>query len=84
MSATVPLSQAKFRPKTQDPEDIFTALYDTDMFAPSLYGRYTNCSLIKYMEKHKVKPDSKAFHLVSHGAALNRAMACSVQDLWTY
>lgn len=27
--------------------------------------RYTNCSLIKYMEKHKVKPDSKAFHLVS-------------------
>ncbi|CAB1349843.1 unnamed protein product [Coregonus sp. 'balchen'] len=24
---------------------------------------YTNCSLIKYMEKHKVKPDSKAFHL---------------------
>lgn len=26
---------------------------------------YTNCSLIKYMEKHKVKPDSKAFHLVS-------------------
>lgn len=30
-----------------------------------LYYRYTNCSLIKYMEKHKVKPDSKAFHLVS-------------------
>ncbi|KAB1267875.1 Cyclin-dependent kinase 8 [Camelus dromedarius] len=25
---------------------------------------YTNCSLIKYMEKHKVKPDSKAFHLL--------------------
>lgn len=29
------------------------------------FHRYTNCSLIKYMEKHKVKPDSKAFHLVS-------------------
>ncbi|GFT05713.1 cyclin-dependent kinase 8 [Trichonephila clavipes] len=25
---------------------------------------YSNCSLIKYMEKHKVKPDSKAFILL--------------------
>lgn len=33
-----------------------------------LCHRYTNCSLIKYMEKHKVKPDSKAFHLVSQCA----------------
>lgn len=33
-----------------------------------LCHRYTNCSLIKYMEKHKVKPDSKAFHLVSRRA----------------
>lgn len=27
-------------------------------------GRYANSSLIKYMEKHKVKPDSKVFLLV--------------------
>lgn len=27
--------------------------------------RYANSSLIKYMEKHKVKPDSKVFLLVS-------------------
>lgn len=26
--------------------------------------RYANSSLIKYMEKHKVKPDSKVFLLV--------------------
>lgn len=45
-------------------------------FSPS-YRRYTNCSLIKYMEKHKVKPDSKAFHLVSEKAFANRAPACT-------
>ncbi|CAL1273772.1 unnamed protein product [Larinioides sclopetarius] len=27
-------------------------------------SNYSNCSLIKYMEKHKVKPDSKAFMLL--------------------
>ena len=26
---------------------------------------YANYSLVKYMERHKVKPDSKSFHLVS-------------------
>lgn len=31
------------------------------IFCPS---SYSSCSLIKYMEKHKVKPDSKAFHLL--------------------
>lgn len=38
-----------------------------DLIADACHShcRYTNCSLIKYMEKHKVKPDSKAFHLVS-------------------
>ena len=25
---------------------------------------YANCSLIKYMDKHRIKPDSKAFQLV--------------------
>lgn len=28
------------------------------------YFSYNNCSLIKYMEKHKIKPDSKAFLLL--------------------
>jgi hypothetical protein len=27
---------------------------------------YSSCSLVKYMEKHKVKPESKAFMLVSN------------------
>ncbi|CAG2068617.1 unnamed protein product, partial [Timema podura] len=26
-------------------------------------ANYSNCSLIKYMDRHKIKPDSKAFHL---------------------
>ena len=26
---------------------------------------YSNCSLIKYMDRHKIKPESKSFHLVS-------------------
>lgn len=30
-----------------------------------MFYRYANSSLIKYMEKHKVKPDSKVFLLVS-------------------
>ncbi len=30
-----------------------------------VFCRYANSSLIKYMEKHKVKPDSKVFLLVS-------------------
>lgn len=25
---------------------------------------YTTCSLVKYMERHKIKPDSKSFHLL--------------------
>lgn len=25
---------------------------------------YANCSLTKYMDRHKIKPDSKAFNLV--------------------
>lgn len=35
-------------------------------------NRYANSSLIKYMEKHKVKPDSKVFLLVS----AHRRAAC--------
>nr|CAD7406862.1 unnamed protein product [Timema poppensis] len=27
-------------------------------------ANYSNCSLIKYMDRHKIKPDSKAFHLL--------------------
>lgn len=25
---------------------------------------YQNCSLSKYMDRHKIKPDSRAFHLL--------------------
>lgn len=25
---------------------------------------YVSCSLVKYMERHKIKPESKAFHLL--------------------
>ena len=32
---------------------------------PLCRASYVNCNLMKYMEKHKVKADSKAFHLVS-------------------
>ncbi|XP_035664249.1 cyclin-dependent kinase 8-like isoform X2 [Branchiostoma floridae] len=34
-------------------------------FRRSQSSRYQNCCLLKYMEKHKVKADSKAFHLLS-------------------
>ncbi|KRT83342.1 protein kinase [Oryctes borbonicus] len=27
-------------------------------------SNYVNCSLVKYMDRHKIKPDSKAFHLL--------------------
>jgi len=40
---------------------------------------YSNCSLVKYMEKHKVKPDSKAFLLVcTHCAS---TILCAVLEL---
>lgn len=29
-----------------------------------LFFSYANCSLTKYMDRHKIKPDSKAFNLV--------------------
>ncbi|KAF4520173.1 hypothetical protein B566_EDAN003885 [Ephemera danica] len=28
-------------------------------------SNYSSCSLVKYMDRHKIKPDSKAFHLSS-------------------
>ena len=37
---------------------------------------YANYSLVKYMERHKVKPDSKSFHLVRD--ARHSATALSV------
>lgn len=30
----------------------------------SFYSSYAQCSLVKYMERHKIKPDSKSFHLL--------------------
>lgn len=29
-----------------------------------MHSSYITCSLVKYMERHKIKPDSKAFHLL--------------------
>ena len=46
--------------KTSSPQCFFSYVCVLNVL-----NRYTNCSLTKYMEKHKVKPDSKAFHLVS-------------------
>lgn len=30
----------------------------------SYFSSYAQCSLVKYMERHKIKPDSKSFHLL--------------------
>lgn len=33
-------------------------------FKKYFFFSYTTCSLVKYMERHKIKPDSKSFHLL--------------------
>ena len=43
----------------------------------SVSPSYVNCNLMKYMDKHKVNPDSKAFHLVSKGLIY-------VISIWTW
>lgn len=42
---------------------------------------YANCSLTKYMDRHKIKPDSKAFNLVS--CLLNLFFTSLQLDLFT-
>ncbi|XP_036311074.1 cyclin-dependent kinase 8 isoform X7 [Pipistrellus kuhlii] len=50
-------------PADKDWEDIKKMPEHSTLMKDFRRNTYTNCSLIKYMEKHKVKPDSKAFHL---------------------
>ncbi|CAB1340994.1 unnamed protein product [Coregonus sp. 'balchen'] len=50
-------------PAEKDWEDIKKMPEHSTLMKDFRRNTYTNCSLIKYMEKHKVKPDSKAFHL---------------------
>ncbi|KAF4788086.1 Cyclin-dependent kinase 8 [Turdus rufiventris] len=51
-------------PADKDWEDIKKMPEHSTLMKDFRRNTYTNCSLIKYMEKHKVKPDSKAFHLL--------------------
>uniref|UniRef100_A0A6Q2Z053 Cyclin-dependent kinase 8 n=1 Tax=Esox lucius TaxID=8010 RepID=A0A6Q2Z053_ESOLU len=51
-------------PAEKDWEDIKKMPEHSTLMKDFRRNTYTNCSLIKYMEKHKVKPDSKAFHLL--------------------
>ncbi|KAI6078538.1 Cell division protein kinase 8 [Aix galericulata] len=51
-------------PADKDWEDIKKMPEHSTLMKDFRRNTYTNCSLIKYMEKHKVKPDSKAFHLI--------------------
>ncbi|KAM7338807.1 hypothetical protein ACRRTK_002291 [Alexandromys fortis] len=51
-------------PADKDWEDIKKMPEHSTLMKDFRRNTYSNCSLIKYMEKHKVKPDSKAFHLL--------------------
>uniref|UniRef100_A0A4W3IG30 Cyclin-dependent kinase 8 n=1 Tax=Callorhinchus milii TaxID=7868 RepID=A0A4W3IG30_CALMI len=51
-------------PADKDWEDIKKMPEHSTLMKDFRRNTYTNCSLIKYMEKHKVKPESKAFHLL--------------------
>uniref|UniRef100_A0A8C9S3J5 Cyclin-dependent kinase 8 n=1 Tax=Scleropages formosus TaxID=113540 RepID=A0A8C9S3J5_SCLFO len=51
-------------PADKDWEDIKKMPEHSTLMKDFRRNTYTNCSLTKYMEKHKVKPDSKAFHLL--------------------
>ena len=48
------------------------------MAGPLCCTSYVNCNLMKYMEKHKVKADSKAFHLVCMTLACLLALITSL------
>ncbi|GIY36692.1 cyclin-dependent kinase 8 [Caerostris extrusa] len=51
-------------PLEKDWEDIKKMPEHITLMKDFKRSNYSNCSLIKYMEKHKVKPDSKAFMLL--------------------
>lgn len=51
-------------PQEKDWEDIKKMPEHPTLMKDFKRSNYVNCNLIKYMEKHKIKPDSKAFLLL--------------------
>ena len=51
-------------PQERDWEDIRKMPEHGTLLRDFKKSSYANCSLAKYMEKHKIKPDSKAFLLL--------------------
>ncbi|XP_021701242.1 cyclin-dependent kinase 8 isoform X3 [Aedes aegypti] len=51
-------------PQDKDWEDIRKMPEHHTLTKDFKRSNYANCSLVKYMERHKIKPDSKAFHLL--------------------
>jgi cyclin-dependent kinase 8/11 len=51
-------------PQDKDWEDIRKMPEHNTLSKDFRKSNYANCSLVKYMERHKIKPDSKAFHLL--------------------
>jgi len=51
-------------PQEKDWEDIKTMPEYNTLTKDFKKNNYMNCNLMKYMEKHKIKPDTKAFHLL--------------------
>ena len=54
----------------------------TCIYSSHWYYSYSGASLIKYMDKHKIKPDTKAFQLVSKYCSLLLALSCHC--VWCY
>ncbi|PNF20192.1 Cyclin-dependent kinase 8 [Cryptotermes secundus] len=51
-------------PLEKDWEDIKKMPEHPTLLKDFKRANYSNCSLVKYMDRHKIKPDSKAFHLL--------------------
>lgn len=51
-------------PQEKDWEDIKKMPEHQTLMKDFKRSNYSNCSLVKYMDRHKIKPDSKAFHLL--------------------
>lgn len=51
-------------PQEKDWEDIRKMPEHPTLLKHFKHTNYSNCSLVKYMDRHKIKPDSKAFQLL--------------------
>lgn len=51
-------------PLEKDWEDIRKMPEHPTLLKDFKRSNYSNCSLIKYMDRHKIKPDTRAFHLL--------------------